>query len=316
MERSYTRGQQTAPFHSLSQLLRRHPLIVFFLLAYMVTWLLWLPAMLLHLPVHDLRNIPGPALGVTGLAFLMAALSNGKAGVLDMLRRFVLWRVGVPWYAFAILGLPIIQVLVGFVLPGGQGALSAFSPASLLLYPAAYAFRFPFGPLWEEAGWRGFALPRLQRRYGPFVGTLILGVLWGIWHLPLYLPADIQQGGIIGGVLGFAVFVLLAIAMAVIFTWVFNNTKGSLLIAILLHASIDGTSTYIQTLADRHLLSASASATIQQLGFPLSVVVLALLLLVFTQGRLSYERYMHEAELPTPEPVVEQELVAPSRSSY
>jgi membrane protease YdiL (CAAX protease family) len=306
MELSHPRGQQTTPLNSLLQHMQRHPLVFFYLMAFALTWLLWLPAVLLHLPVHDLRNIPGTALGVTGSAFLMTALTEGKAGVLRLLRSFVLWRVGVPWYVFAILGIPIIEVLVGWLLPGGQDALRAFAPTSLLLYPAAYAFRFPFGPFWEEAGWRGFALPRLQQHLGPLVGTLILGILWGIWHLPLYLPAEIQQGGIVGGVLSFAVFVLLAIAMAVIFTWVFNNTKGRLLIAILLHASIDGTQTYLQTLADRHLLSTIANVDIQQLGFTLGIVVLALLLIVFTRGHLSYERNLRETTSSAPEARVEQ----------
>src|SRR6266566_7829014 len=155
MELSNTRGQQTTPFNSLLQLMRRHPLFFFYLMAFALTWLLWLPAVLLHLPVHDLRNIPGIALGVTGSAFLMTALTEGKAGVLRLLRSFVLWRVGWRWYSFAILGIPTIEVFLGFVLPGGQDALRAFAPTSLLLYPGAYDFRFYFGPFWEEAGWRG-----------------------------------------------------------------------------------------------------------------------------------------------------------------
>jgi uncharacterized protein len=287
----------------LVQTMRRHPVVSFFLLAYAVSWGLWLPVLLLHLPTTSeishtptIYILPGIALGVTGSAFLMTALTQGKAGVLRLLHRFVLWRVGLQWYGVAILGIPLTEVLIGFVLPGGQDALRVFSPASLLLYPAAYASHFYFGPLWEEAGWRGFALPRLQQRRGPFVGTLILGFFWGLWHLPIYLPTDIQQAGVVGGVLSFAIFVLLTIALAFIFTWVFNNTKGSLLLAILLHGSIDGTSTYIQTLADRHLLSATAAANITQLGFLLGSLVWALLLIVFTRGRLSYRRYQQEAE--------------------
>jgi uncharacterized protein len=315
MELSNTQGQQTTSFNSLLHLLRRHPLFFFYLMAYTITWVLWLPAVLWHLPVHDLRNIAGVALGVTGSALLMTALTEGKAGVLRLLRRFVLWRVGLQWYAFAILGIPLIEVVLGFVLPGGQDALRAFAPTSLLLYPGAYAFRFYFGPFWEEAGWRGFALPRLQQRHGPVVGTLMLGFLWGLWHLPLYLPSEIQQAGVVGGLLSFAIFVLITMAMAFIFTWVFNNTKGSLLLAILLHASIDGTQTYIQTLAERHVLSAIANNNIQSLGLTLGIVVLALLLIVFTRGRLSYERNLREMTPSAPEAVVEQEPGAKSTSA-
>jgi uncharacterized protein len=311
-------SSSSAASAGLVQTMRSHPVVSFFLLAYALTWGLWLPVLLLHLPTisqlsHTPTNyiLPGIALGVTGSAFLMTALTQGKAGVLRLLRRFVLWRVGLQWYAFAILGIPLIEVLIGFALPGGQDALHAFSPASLLLYPAAYASHFYFGPLWEEAGWRGFALPRLQQQRGPLVGTLILGFLWGVWHLPIYLPTDIQQAGVVGGLLNFAFFVLFTMALAFIFTWVFNNTQGSLLIAILLHGSIDGTVTYIQTLADKNLLSATATANILQLGLLLGCVVLALLLIVFTRGRLSYRHYQQEAESLDLPPSIEQKPALP-----
>jgi membrane protease YdiL (CAAX protease family) len=302
----------------LVQTMRRHPVVSFFLLTYAVSWSLWIPMLLLHLPMTSelshtptIYLLPGIALGVTGSAFLMTALTQGKAGVLRLLQRFVLWRVGWQWYAFAILGIPLIEVLIGFVLPGGQDALHAFSPAALLLYPVAYISHFYFGPLFEEAGWRGFALPRLQQQRGPLVGTLILGFLWGVWHLPVYLPQDIQADGVVGGLLNFALFVLLTMALAFIFTWVFNNTKGSLLLVILLHGSIDGTSTYIQVLADRHLLSATAVANILQLGFLPGCIVLALLLIVFTRGRLSYQRYQQEAESLDLPPSMEQKPAPP-----
>lgn len=297
----------SASFGGLVQTMRRHPLLSFYILTYAVTWGLWIPAELLHLPrISELllmpRNyiLPGVVFGVTGSAFLMTALTQGKAGVLRLLRRYLLWRVSWQWYAFAILGIPLIEVLLGFVLSGGQDILHALSPPALLFYPGAYASRFYFGPLWEEAGWRGFALPRLQQRRGPLKGTLLLGLLWSVWHLPLYLPGDIQLYGVVGGVLQFALYMLFPIALAFIFTWVFNNTKGSLLLAILLHGSINGTETYLQTLADRHLLSATARANIQ-LGLPLGCIFLAVLVIVFTRG-LSYRRYQQEAEsldLPT-----------------
>lgn len=145
--------------------------------------------------------------------------------------------------------------------------------------------------LWR---WRGFALPRLQQRRGPFEATLLLGLLWGLWHLPLYLPGDIQLYGVVGGLLQFALFVLFAVALAFIFTWVFNHTQGSLLFAILLHGSINGTETYVQTLADRHLLSHTAAVAIQA-GLPLGCLALAVLLIVFTRG-LGYRHYQQEAE--------------------
>ncbi len=286
----------------LVQTLRKHQLVSFFVLTYAVSWGLWLPVVLLKLPTSNeithtpaIFILPGIALGVTGVAFLMTAVTQGKAGVLRLLHRYIMWRANWVWYAVAILGIPCTEILIGFVLPGGQDALHAFYPASLLLYPAAYFSHFYFGPFFEEVGWRGFALPRLQKQRGPFIGTLILGFLWGLWHLPVYLQTDFQQG-FISGVQIFGTFVLLTMAMAFIFTWVFNNTKGSLLFCILLHGSIDGTVTFIQVLVDRNLLSVAAAVNILQIGFPLAVIGWAVILIIFTRGRLGYRHYQEEAE--------------------
>ena len=118
------------------------------------------------------------------------------------------------------------------------------------------------GPLLEEIGWRGFALPRLQRRHGPLVAALVLGVLWALWHLPQFLVPTwaASSGG--GGVSGIALFVLVAVAFSVVLSWVFNNTRGGLLIVVLVHTSIDAFSTTMgtvfpaahQRLADDHRL--------------------------------------------------------------
>ena len=98
-----------------------------------------------------------------------------------------------------------------------------------------YVF-FLGGPLGEEPGWRGFALPRLQRRHGPLVGSLILGPIWAFWHLPLFwAPA----WNLPPTVLNIVLFVIAATAFTMVMTWVFNNTKGSLFIAVLVHTSFD-----------------------------------------------------------------------------
>jgi hypothetical protein len=91
------------------------------------------------------------------------------------------------------------------------------------------------GPLFEEPGWRGFALPRLQRLHGPLVGGLILGSLWALWHLPGFLvPQKLPPSGT---VMDFVRFALALIALAYIIQWVFNNTGGSVFMAILTHAT-------------------------------------------------------------------------------
>jgi uncharacterized protein len=147
------------------------------------------------------------------------------------------------------------------------------------------------GPLLEEGGWRGFALPRLERLHGPLVGSLILGVLWALWHLPEFLVPSwaASSGG--GGIVGITLFTLTAITFTIVITWVFNNTRTSLLLAILVHASID---TFGSTLAAIFPARAVASAFPYMIGFG----VVAVVLIVLTRGRLDYGRLAEAQSAP------------------
>jgi CAAX protease family protein len=285
----------------LVQVLRNKPLVSFFVLAYTVSWLLWIPVVILGLPVFNqathappLYILPGIAIGVTGSAFLMTAVTQGKAGVRRLLQRLTWWRVGPQWFAVAVLLIPLSEVLVAVAL-GTPDALRALTPAALLLYPLAYLSHFFFGPLFEESGWRGFALPRMQHRFGPLRGTLLLGLLWSGWHFLLYVPVWFQSG-ILGGAAGLGFFVVSTTALTFIFTWLFNNTKASLLLAILLHGSVDGTATYMQDLADKGVISDAAATNSIQFGLLITCVIWAVVLTALTRGRLSYQRYRDEAE--------------------
>lgn len=145
-------------------ILARHPLLSYFVLAYVVTWLLWLPGVLLGLPQSlpaKFAYLPGVLIGITGVAFLMTYITEGRAGVQRLAARYTQWRVGWLWYAFALIGIPFIIVGWTLLLPGNWEVAEAFSPLFLLQYPGLYAILFIFGPFCEEAGWRGFALPRL-----------------------------------------------------------------------------------------------------------------------------------------------------------
>jgi membrane protease YdiL (CAAX protease family) len=149
-----------------------------------------------------------------------------------------------------------------------------------------YAILFIFGPFCEEAGWRGFALPRLQARYGPLLGTLILGILWGMWHLPLHLDLFRQDFG--SGLLNFGLlFGLATLAYAVIQTWLFNTTRGSLLLLMLAHGSINAGVNFFGNLREQGQLPESF-APYWSLGLIIGPVVFALGLIIFTGGRLGY----------------------------
>lgn len=278
--------------YTVADSVRRRPLVYFFVFAYAISWGLWLPVNLFGIPAIDetlslpsIYILPGVLFGATGSALLTTAIIDGKAGVIALLKRFLLWKVGLRWYAFAILGLPVVMVVIGFLLSGDSRVSLFFSPASLALYPAAYFSHFYFGPLCEEAAWRGFALPRLQVLHGPLKGTLILGILWGVWHLPVYLPLDSS----------FIFFLVSTLGMTIVFTWLFNNTKGSLLLAILLHGCIDGTVTYVYLLAAKDIIPLSVAGDLE-LGLMLSALGVAIVLLFATRGRLSYDTYRRSGE--------------------
>lgn len=299
MELSNTRGQSTAPSNSLSQVMRRHPLFFFFLMAFGFTWLYEVPIFgLLHLP-HFPWIFPATFLGPTVSAFIMTALTEGKPGMLRLLRRYVLWRVGIPWYLFALLGIPALVLLGTIVLPGAVAAFRAPALSFVIVYLVNYVVIFFLdGPLGEEPGWRGFALPRLQQGSGPLVGTLMLGVLWGLWHLPLFLFIPGYNGagtGFVGILIPFVAFIVgTTTALSVIITWVFNNARGSLLLAMLIYASFN--TTYGVVLPK--LFPSLPAIPLANLN--IALIGMALLVIVATRGRLSYQRYQRETALPAP----------------
>jgi membrane protease YdiL (CAAX protease family) len=254
----------------------------------------------------SLLLIVGVFLGPTLSAFIMTGTTEGRAGIRRLLRRFVLWRVGLRWYLFVLIGPPVLAVLGTIVLPG---ALASFQtpdpllpdpllpdPLSVLAYLGLFVLVLVLGgPLGEEPGWRGFALPRLQRLHGPLVGSLILGPLWSFWHLPLNLNPSWSHGA---GSSGSAILVILnglvaTVAYTIIFTWVFNNTYGSLLIVILLHTSLD---TFIDSLGELFPATSVLGLPIPMLsiGLTLAFVVMALVVVTLTQGRLGYQHYRQE----------------------
>jgi uncharacterized protein len=179
-------------------LLARHPLIFHFLLAYVGTWVVTVPIALSANGVGLLPfGIPNGSmffvsavwvcLGPTLAAFIVTGATEGREGMRRLLRRYVLWRVGLQWYLIVLLGPPAIVLLATIVLPGALASFQTLAPLDPLPLLISFPLVLIFGrALFEEGGWRGFALPRLQRLHGPLVGTLILGILWACWHLPLF----------------------------------------------------------------------------------------------------------------------------------
>jgi len=292
MEMTQVGTEQTSSRTGLRQTMRRHPLVSYFVMAYGFSWIVWIPYILSiwHLmPANSFSILAFPIgtfLGPAFAALLMTGLTEGDLGLGRLLHRFAIWRVGFKWYLFLLLGVPALSLLGIVVLPG---ALSSFVPptwAFLVKYfEQFFVVFFLGGPLAEETGWRGFALPRMQLRYGPLRSTLLLALLWACWHLPHFLtPA--QHGGpgtnFATFLKNFPVFCLLCAALAIIITWVFNHTRGSLFIAVLLHASVDAN--LLPLLFPAPIITKTDLFLVIGFGLP------ALLIVLLTHGHLGYRR--------------------------
>jgi CAAX protease family protein len=268
----------------LISVVQRHPLVAYFVLANGFSWLMLLIlAVWLSLPsqVVVLVFTLGPTLAATSLT----AVVQGAPGLRDLWRRIRLWRVGVGWYIVVLLGVPLLVLVATLLTPG---AAASFVPTSPVRWLVTYLVVFVVGgvaggPLFEEIGWRGFALPRLQMQMGPLRGTLVLGVMWAMWHLPQYavLPEWVQQNGGADPA-SILAFLLLVIALSPLMTWLFNRTRGSVLMSILTHASVNT----VLVLVPGQLFPAAGT---NLAPFALAFSSVALVLVVWTRGRLGQQ---------------------------
>jgi membrane protease YdiL (CAAX protease family) len=218
--------------------LKRYSLVIGILLMFALTW----PIDLANSKVLPLR-VPFVVYIFLGYGFvfaslIMTGLTLGKEGVLALLKCFLIWRVGWKWYLVAFLLYPAIllsAVLLNAALTHTSIDFSEvfahriFGPSANLLVFIVPFFLFDAIANGEEIGWRGYVLPRLQTKYNALVSSLIVGLIWGIWHFPKFLAP--------GNDSSFALFMVKVMADAVLYTWLFNNTKGSLLLVTLFHAS-------------------------------------------------------------------------------
>jgi membrane protease YdiL (CAAX protease family) len=262
-----------------------YPLLAYFALAFGFSWIVELLAFGL-LDVPELPGIIVAAFGPATAAVLVTRTAEGRSGVRALLRRLLLWRVDRRWYAFALVGIPVLGVLSFVFLPDGTENL----PDSALLIAPTYlllvVIMATLGGGQEELGWRGFALPRLQPRFGPLAGTVLLGVLWGLWHLPLYVLVDDYNNagsGFVRVATSFLGFVGYTIAISLIMTWVFNHTRGSLLLAMLVHGALNAT------------FGLAPETTLAAWSLTLAIAALALVIAAATHGHLGYRRMPLEA---------------------
>jgi membrane protease YdiL (CAAX protease family) len=213
-------------------------LVAFFALAFALTWGVCAAMILFR---ADVEAVAGPISGYNPVfilavwgpaiaAFILITLRYGLRGLGAFLRRLTLWRMHWGWWAFLIFSIPAARYF-GAALNGTLSDPFPFSPwynaIPILLLTLI------IGPV-EEFGWRGFALPLLQRKMAPFWATLILGFIWAIWHYPAFIIRGTpQEGG------DFPTFVVAAMVISVLFTALFNASRGSILMPVLYHFSVN-----------------------------------------------------------------------------
>lgn len=233
----------------------------YFILAFGWSWLFWIPLVLTGMDISVTPGIVLLAMGVLGpavSAIFLTCLTGDKQERRDYWSRLISFkRIGPRWYAIIILIAPVysvLAILTGLVI---EGNIPAFDTAvgyvthPLTIMPFAI-MRLVYGPLPEELGWRGYALDRLQRKWNALVSSLVLGVIWAVWHTPMFF---------IRGSLMSEVFPLWStkfwvamgpgiLAGAVVMTWIYNNTQRSTLAAILFHFMMNFTGEFLRLPGD------------------------------------------------------------------
>jgi len=235
-----------------------------------------------------ISDAPIASFGPFLAALAVLALTEGKTGVMGLFRRMIRWRVAPGWYAVALL-LPVVltsiatalNVLLGAPPPSAAqlsawpGVLSTF--ALVLLIPGV-------GGAWEEPGWRGYAVPRLQRGRSALVASLVLGVLIAGWHLPLMVAGDVHYSDIV-----------LILAAVIVVNWVFNNARGSVLIVMLLHAANNAVSgSFFSPMF-------SGADSVRQSWLLVLVWAVAAVFVIVIAGPTNFSRKYRKQEEPLPD---------------
>ena len=266
----------------MSPFLKKHQIIVFFVLTVIIGWFPWYTG-------TGSVFFFGPALA----GFITAAVTEGKEGLLAIWRRMTRWRVSLRWY-LVVLILPAALFLCAV---GVHVALGGTAPLFPLLkqnqYLVLVLLLFALNPLdsalLQELGWRGFALEKAQKQWGPLLGTVLLGTIFGAWLLPEFFREGSAQVSM-GGLRYYPWFILMEISQSVFMTWIYNNTgKSSLVAGYLVHAMFNTWPVVFLT----NVVPGEAFPVFDATLFRVAPVIFALaaIILVFaTRGRLGASR--------------------------
>jgi uncharacterized protein len=226
-----------------SQLVRRRPLAAFLVLTYGLTWALWIPLAIFR----DATSGPYSSVALligsnipSAVAIVLTAIGLGKGATRKLLKQLLIWRVSWRWYLLLLAPTALVVGTVSLVAVTRGGPTAALATPVLSAVVTVAFMTFPGSAAGEEIGWRGYALPRFQARHTALTASLVVGTLHGLWHLPLWLTGDPDHRLSI-----YPAFLIQALALAVIYTWLYNSTGGSLLLVILFHTATNAPLTLV-----------------------------------------------------------------------
>jgi len=261
----------------------------FFALTYLISWFLWLPSVLRSNGFPNLPEIVGlpgmfAVLGPTIAAFVLIGLESGRAGMGRLLRRAFETGFSAWWWLPTLFLMPVIGLLAAGILSLlGTDIPEWTAPTLLAVLITAVTILFVGGGL-EEFGWRGYALDRMQSSQNAVVASLVLGFFWGLWHLPLFFIDGTTQAE---ASIPVWQFILQIMVLSVLFTWLYNNTRGSLLVAILFHTIGNTTSALLPPYF--------ATEIGRWINFGLLLVTAMIVVLIW-----GYQSLNHDQEIPRP----------------
>lgn len=220
----------------------RYPVTIYVVLVVAFSWTVWLVGIPGTSGPEQLVVVLAGAWGPTIVAIVIVAFRDGWAGIRHLLGRLARWRTGARWYAASVLLVPGVALTVTATASvTGRPLPPVTTPGDLglIALPVVFAVNAVVGgPLAEELGWRGFMLPHLAERIGGRGAAIGVGVVWALWHLPFFTLAS----GL-GVTAGFPLwaYVPVVVAWSVLVSWIVVNTNGSVLVAVLFHASVNTT---------------------------------------------------------------------------
>jgi uncharacterized protein len=260
----------------------RHPVATFLVAAYAIFWASWTPVLFLGAPPRLLSAV-GAVLGLALPAFMVTAATDGRAGVRDLVRRTLRWRVGIGWYLLAALAIPVGALLLAPIFLG-QAPLQAFGVTWSVLFTAflpQLVLALVTVQFVEELGWAGFVQHRLQARHGALKASLLVALAFAFLHLPTYLRAPISAESAVRDLAVLAVVIPFAIVFRILIAYAYNRTAHAVLIAAVTHASFNEAS---------ELIAPNVAGGLGQVLAFAATGLLALLAVVLSRGRLGHRR--------------------------